>query len=146
MDTGEGAVGSGVWANPPPKHTTTDPADPRLTHGADDAPVAQAVVYLVLSEQDRAAGFVRPVRTSYVHSKPGSSAGPAACTCGGDNDGHTASCVLTPCGAVTTMGWALSETYARQPDFYGSTYCTGCRMHRPVAEFVWTVDGQRVGS
>lgn len=34
---------------------------------------------------------------------------------------------------------ALAETYAREPGFYGSTYCCSCRMHRPVGaggEFV----------
>ena len=30
------------------------------------------------------------------------------------------------------MGDALSETYARNPKFYGATYCVFCRMHRPV--------------
>ena len=95
---------------------TTDPNDPRLTHGADpaDAPYReQADVYLVLSEGERAKGFVRPVRRSYWH---------------------------TTCGAVTTMGLALAETYARQPTFYGSTYCATCGKHRPVGadgEFHW---------
>lgn len=41
------------------------------------------------------------------------------------------------CGAVTTMGRALSETYARDPKFYGSTFCVKCNKHLPVAEFVW---------
>lgn len=98
--------------------TTSDPTDPRLTHGADNAPVAQADVYLVLSEQERAKGFVRPLRTTYVHN----------------------------CGAVTTMSTDIAETYARQPDFYGSTYCVACRMHLPVSEFTWDKDGQVVGS
>jgi hypothetical protein len=89
---------------------TSDPSDPRLTHGADPAdgpPVPQADVYLVLSEEERAKGFVRPVRTAYWH---------------------------TTCGGVTAMGLALAETYARQPDFYGATYCVHCRRHRPVGE------------
>ena len=46
---------------------TTDPNDPRLTRGVDSAPVSQAAVYLVLSEEERAKGFVRPVRRSYIH-------------------------------------------------------------------------------
>jgi hypothetical protein len=116
---------------------TDDRSVPHAQGPPDETPVPQARTYLVLSEAERAQGFVRPVRTSYIHSKPGSSAGPAACTCGGDNDGHSLSCPLTPCGAVTTMGRALAETYARQPDFYGSTYCCGCSMHRPVGEFTW---------
>lgn len=106
---------------------TDDPKHPGLTHGPDTEPRPQADVYLVLSEAERAQGFVRPVRGSYRH--------------------------VDGCGTVTTMGRALAETYARQPDFYGSTYCTGCEMHRPVGpdgEFVWVnedgTDGERVGT
>lgn len=102
---------------------TSDPTDPRLTHGSNDEPVPQAEVYLVLSEDERAKGFVRPVRRAYIHV-----AGSA------------------PCGTVTTMGQALSETYARNPKFYGATYCVHCQMHRPVAEFVWDGTEEVVGS
>ncbi len=95
---------------------TDDPADPRLTHGADapDAPYReQADTYLVLSDEERARGFVRPVRRSYWH---------------------------VTCGRITTMGLAIAETYARQPNFYGATYCATCGQHRPVGvdgEFYW---------
>lgn len=98
---------------------TTDPKDPRLGHGSDDKPVPQNEVYLVLSDEELAKGFVRPVRSSYKH---------------------------LPCGCVTTMGQKLAETYARDPKFYGATYCVNCAMHRPVAEFVWVADGTTVGS
>jgi len=97
---------------------TTDPNDPRLTHGSDTEPVEQAEVYLVLSEEERAKGFVRPLRLSYWH---------------------------TVCGAVTTMNQAIAETYARNPQFYGGTYCATCYQHRPVGpdgEFHW-VDPER---
>jgi hypothetical protein len=104
---------------------TTDPNDPGLGHGSDDQPVPMNATYLVLSEEERGRGFVRPLRRAYRHV-------------GQDND--------TACGATTTMGLALCETYARQPDFYGSTYCTGCQKHRPVSEFVWVEDGEVVGS
>lgn len=99
--------------------TTTDPNDPRLTRGNDDAPVPQAEVYLVLSQEERDKGFVRPYRDAYKH---------------------------TTCGTVTTMGYELSATYARDPKFYSGTYCVHCRKHRPVSEFTWTLDGQEVGS
>lgn len=95
---------------------TSDPTDPRLTHGADPAdggPVPQAEVYLVLSEEERAKGFIRPVRLSYIHE---------------------------PCGAMTSMPQAIAETYARDPHHYGSTYCVHCQQHRPVGpdgEFYW---------
>lgn len=100
---------------------TDDPDDPRLTHGVDGEPVGQAPAYLVLSAAERAKGFVRPVRRSYVH---------------------------VVCGATTTMSDALAETYARKPDFYGATYCTTCNKHLPVGddgEFVW-LDGSKVGT
>jgi hypothetical protein len=95
---------------------TSDPNDPRLTRGADptDGPsVPQAPAYLVLPEEERARGFVRPFRDRYWH---------------------------TACGAVTTMTRAIAETYAAQPTFYGATYCATCRRHRPVGpdgEFHW---------
>ncbi len=110
---------------------TSDPNDPRLTHGADDKPGPQAEVYLVLSEEDRAKGFIRPLRRSYIHVG-----------LGGSEYARTSK----GCGVQTRMGLALCETYARQPSFYGSTYCVGCQMHCPVAEFVWSEDGQVVGS
>jgi len=41
------------------------------------------------------------------------------------------------CGFTTVMGRKIAETYARNPKFYGATYCTACKMHRPVGEFYW---------
>ena len=107
--------------------TTSDRNDPRLTRGVDAEPVDQAEVYLVLSDEERARGFVRPLRLTYLH---------------------------TACGTRTTMGRAIAETYAAQPDFYGATYCVGCRRHLPAGpagEFVWvdpdgTVTPLRVGA
>ncbi len=78
--------------------------------------------YVVLAEAEREKGFVRPYRDAYRHDK---------------------------CGAVTTMGRALSETYARDPGFYNGTFCATCRAHFPVGEdgeFAWTADGQKVGT
>jgi len=79
--------------------------------------------YIVLSDEERAKGFVRPVRRSYVH--------------------------LT-CGSVTTMGVALAETYARDPEFYTGTFCVACRGHFPVGpagEFRWDdASGDKVGT
>lgn len=98
---------------------TDDPNDPRLTHGADETPTKMADVYLVLSDEEIAKGFVRPVRTSYIHAR-----------------------ALGGCGAVTRMGQAIAETYAAKPQFYGSTWCVHCQMHRPVGEhgeFIWDV-------
>lgn len=81
--------------------STDDRNDPGL--GVRNPATGMDKSYLVLSEEERAKGFVRPVRRSYRH--------------------------LT-CGTVTTMAQALAETYARQPSFYGATFCAGCRTHR----------------
>ena len=94
---------------------TDDPSDPELTRGVDEGPTPQARAYLVLSEEERAKGFVRPVRQTYKHN--------------------------VVCGQVTTMSLTIAETYARDPKFYGATYCCGCMMHLPVGQFVWVVDG-----
>jgi hypothetical protein len=50
---------------------TTNPDHADLGHGADDKPVPQNKCYLVLSDAERAKGFVRPVRRSYVHGPGG---------------------------------------------------------------------------
>jgi len=111
---------------PAGKGHTTDRTDPRLGHGVDEEPIPQHEVYLVLPDDERAKGFVRPLRRSYRH--------------------------LT-CGSVTSMSLSLAETYAREPHFYGATYCTSCSLHRPVGElgeFVWIerdgTGGPKVGT
>lgn len=45
---------------------TTDRNDPRIIEGQKNE-TGQHEIYLVLSEEERAKGFVRPVRDSYVH-------------------------------------------------------------------------------
>jgi len=45
---------------------TTDPKDPRLKEGQKNE-TGQHEIYLVLSEEERAKGFVRPLRNTYVH-------------------------------------------------------------------------------
>ncbi len=99
---------------------TDDPTDPGLTHGHDETPGKQAEVYIVLSEDERAKGFKRPRRTTYRH--------------------------VDGCGGVTTITGAIVETFARDPGFYDGTFCSGCVMHRPVSEFVWTEGGEVVGT
>jgi hypothetical protein len=78
--------------------------------------------YVVLTAEERAKGFVRPVRDSYRH---------------------------LVCQQITSMGKAIAETYARDPAFYNGTYCWYCRAHFPVGvggEFVWVDDGTKVGT
>ncbi len=148
---------------------TTDPNDPRLGHGSDTEPRPQSEAYLVLSEEERAKGFARPVRRSYQHvgSKPQyplrdltdeekelwSGAGYVKFEVYPESESPKTGKFWTQeqldkrgCGTVTTMAQAIAETYARQPHFYGATYCTGCQKHLPVGEFVWVDDGTVVGS
>lgn len=145
---------------------TTDPTDPRLGRGVDTKQVPQNEVYLILSEEERRKGFVRPMRYAYRHvgMQPrhplrdltpeeteqyqkygyvkyeaypkGSPERPEGSSVVG--------CFWTQadldkraCGSVTTMAKELCETYARSPTFYGSTYCCSCQKHLRVAEFVW---------
>ena len=78
--------------------------------------------YVVLSDAERAKGFVRPVRDSYIHEV---------------------------CGTLTSMGRSLAETYARDPHFYSGTFCCGCSKHFPVGEdgeFVWAGTKEKVGT
>lgn len=77
----------------------------------------------VLSEKERAGGFVRPVRRSYTHEK---------------------------CGTSTSMPLPIAETYAKVPGYYGKTFCCHCRDYFPVGaagEFVWDDGtGAKVGT
>lgn len=125
----------------------------------------------LLSDEERAKGFVRPVRRSYVHigqracGKPKKLEGrPGDYVCS-DDPGHAGECtswmpapmtdvgvrrlversLLGGCDGLTTMAQAIAETYARDPGFYGATYCCTCMKHLPVSEFRWE-DGSEVGS
>jgi hypothetical protein len=96
-----------------PEHRTIQTSGERKGQQAD---------YVVLAEEERAKGFVRPVRSSYLHLK---------------------------CGGVTTMGCELAETYARNPYFYSGTFCCTCGTHFPVGpkgEFVWVGTNEKVGT
>ena len=99
---------------------TSDENDPGLRR--IDPATGMQESYLVLSDEERAKGFVRPVRRTYIHEK---------------------------CGGATTMGQAIAETYARDPRYYGGTYCAVCRDHFPVGaagEFVWDGTDEKVGT
>jgi hypothetical protein len=144
-----------------------------------DPLTGQQKTYLVLSEEERAKGFVRPVRHSYKHvgKRPKHELRDLTESELRYNEGqppeqHFVKFEMYPegsperarkatgrfwtqaelnsgCGAVTTMGQALAETYARDPSFYGGTFCCRCGTHLPVGEhgeFVWEPDGSRVGT
>ena len=162
---------------------TTDPNDPKLKEGQKNE-TGQHEIYLVLSEEERAKGFVRPVRNTYVHigrkynykdihymlsateqmemkkqrpdktyvavmtvalREDGSFLGGSYVT-QEELDAWRTGKPIGGCGTSTTMGKALSETYARNPKFYGATYCCTCNKHLPVEEFVWEGTDEIVGS
>lgn len=117
---------------------TTDPTTPCLREIRADG---QQECYLVLSDEERTKGFVRPVRQVYRHVK---------------------------CGCETRMGLAIAETYARNPSFYNGTFCVHCGTHfqlviaqemenpdhpdglirwtQHVRQFEWIVNGRHDGS
>lgn len=131
---------------------TTDPNDPALKATRPDG---QQAAYLVLSAEERAKGFVRPVRTAYRHvgrAKPGpytreltpdekrrfagegyvlyEDYGPERAPIVGR---YWTQAELdghgAGCNTVTTMNATLAETYARDPTFYSGTFCVGCGKH-----------------
>lgn len=104
------------------RNTTLTDGSPVTDDHRDLKANGQQKGYVVLSEEERAKGFVRPVRRSYRHLK---------------------------CGAVTTMGQSLAETYAADPHFYSGTFCATCGSHFPVGEdgqFVWDGTDIKVGT
>lgn len=106
--------------SPAPRTTLTDGTQVYPEHRRLK-PNGQQEGYVVLADEERAKGFVRPVRRSYVHEK---------------------------CGTLTTMSQVLAETYARDPYFYSGTFCCGCGTHFPVGpkgEFVWEGTNEKVG-
>lgn len=95
--------------------TDGSPVPEDRSHTEINPATGQQRGYVVLSPEERAKGFVKPVRHSYVHMK---------------------------CGVETRMGTSLAETYARDPHFYSGTFCVGCRAHFPLKEFTWDPDGE----
>ena len=78
--------------------------------------------YLILSNEELAKGFKRPVRMTYKHAR---------------------------CQTTTTMAKKIAETFARDPKYYGGTYCAHCNSHFPVGEdgeFTWFDGGSKVGT
>jgi hypothetical protein len=162
---------------------TTDPNDNRLKRGVDQAPTPQSEVYLVLSDEEKAKGFIRPVRTSYVHVGKELPYKRLWYVLNKENpqhqqhilEGFVAVMVIIEdkegdptggtyvreheleafykgikrtggCGTETSMPLPIAETYARDPKFYGSTYCVHCQMHLPVNQFFWKGTAEEVGS
>lgn len=95
--------------------TTGGPETP--DHREIDPATGQQRGYVVLTDEERAKGFVQPVRSTYLH---------------------------LACGSTTSMGRRLAETYARDPTFYTGTFCVRCRAHFPLDQFVWDGTNQKL--
>lgn len=159
-----------------PETVASKSGAPRQGHDDEDKPAVgplkdngQHGDYWVLSKEERDKGFCRPVRTTYKHVgvrpqyptreltdeelKLWDDMGyvcfePYPEEYRGSSTGRfwTKRQIESGCGAVTRMSMSISETYARNPSFYGSTFCVGCNAHHPVGEFVWDGTDDRVGS
>lgn len=108
------------------RRTLTDGSPVTADHREINPATGQQKGYVVLADEERAKGFVRPYRDAYRHLK---------------------------CGKITTMGRTIAETYARDPHFYSGTFCSTCRAHFPVGEdgeFTWYEmdgsEGPKVGT
>jgi len=106
--------------------TSGQPPESGFENAPAPAPVdpvtGQHKAYWVLSKEERAKGFVRPVRRKYKH---------------------------LVCRTVTSMELAIAETYARDPSYYFSTFCVFCKAHFRVGEhceFVWDGTNEKVGT
>ena len=84
------------------------PVPEDYSHTEIDPATGMQKDYIVLSADERAKGFVKPVRRSYIHNV---------------------------CASLTTMGRALEETYAHNPRFYSGTFCAGCHKHFNLDQF-----------
>lgn len=149
------------------------PPEPGFEDGSQGAPApidertGMHKDYWVLPEEERRKGFIRPFRDTYTHAgtrpkyptreldeeQRERHAGqgyvryepyPAGSTILGRY--WTLAQLSSGCGTNTTMSRPLAETYARDPSYYGSTFCCHCGTHFPVREFVWTGTNDLVGS
>lgn len=101
-----------------PQITLTD-GSPVTSDHREILPNGQQKGYVVLSEEERGKGWVRPYRDSYIHKS---------------------------CGALTTMSRPIAETFAKNPKFYSGTFCCKCKRHFHLEDFVWDGTDEIVGS
>ncbi len=126
--------------------------------------------YWILSDAERAKGFVRPVRDAYTHVGLLAPATLRDLTPEEHKDYDKYGYVkfepyaldkrpltgrywtqamldsVRACGATTMMNTKSAETFARDPTFYGSGFCATCCKHYPNEEFVWQDTNIRVGT
>lgn len=147
--------------------TTGEPVPTDGSHTANRGD-GQQRGYVVLTDEERLRGFVRPYREAYRHvgTRP---RWPLRDLTTEEQVRYarfeyvkyerypetespltgrywTAKDLASGCGTVTRMGRRIAETYARDPEFYGATFCAHCGRHFPLAEFVWEGTSEQVGS
>lgn len=102
----------------------------------------QQLAYVVLSDEERAKGFVRPYRDAYLHvGREPEMSGAILIRPGASK--HASG---KACGHRTSMSRSIAETYARDPFFYSGTFCVSCGAHYPLDEFVWEGTTEGVGT
>lgn len=142
----------------------------------DLKPNGQQQGYVVLTPEERRKGFIRPVRRTYIHVGIPAPKGTLRDLTPDEQrkyegrgyakyeeyvpDGSSVigrfwtssqlGKIDGGCKAETRMSDDIAETYARNPGFYGGTFCCGCGVHLPVGkagEFVWKdAPDERVGT
>lgn len=143
-----------------------------ITDGYDEIDPATGMqkAYVVLSPEERAKGFVRPVRTEYIHvgrrPKPTSSTRELTEQekLRYDDAGYvlyeeyvkdgsavvgrfwTQADLNSGCQGKTIMSQDIAETYARNPNFYSGTFCAHCGSHFPLEQFVWRGTTEKMGT
>jgi len=128
-------------------------------------PTGQHRAYLILCDEEREKGFVKPYRDSYKHVgiRPRYATRELTADEQVRHHGHnyvayeeyppaegtcvvgrfwTAAQLASGCGTITTMGRTIAETYARDPYFYGATFCVRCNRHIELEQFAWEPDGE----
>jgi hypothetical protein len=154
------------------KRTLVDGSPVTADHLEINPRTGQQKDYVVLSEEERAKGFVRPYRDTYTHNgKPGPAnlrdltdeekerysktnyekfeeypEGKYSAAIGRFWTQEQLDNIGKGCGADTKMSRPIAETYARNPGFYSGTFCVGCKKHLPLDEFVWKGTNEQVGS
>ncbi len=138
-----------------------------------DPETGQNKDYWVLPREELVKGFIRPVRTAYRHDGPPPNKYPLRDLTAEQQELYAGAGYIkyeeypkdgdhsalgkywtqgqldkigNGCGAVTTMNQTIAETYAREPNFYGTTFCAGCTEQFPVDHFTWDESDERVGS
>jgi len=144
---------------------TTDPNDPRLKEAQKNV-TGQHDIYLVLSDEERAKGFVRPYRDSYIHQGRKVETGEIIpleiavadmsdyCKTNYTKENGYAAFLKYPADRSPLTGKFLTQdevdAMRDRKEYAGGCWTVtkmgGCNKHLPVGEFVWKGTNELVGS